>query len=173
MQRRSVELVAGLIVALVFSGGIQAHADQSVPPNAADSYDIFQRMLFGSETPLADFTQTDGWLGGLSVSGFFQNTSGMWIDSSNLTKFGRQAGEHHGANSLATQRELLQLDLNYLLNADNAFFLRFWGVYEPPYPWEAHNIAGATGVFNQSQSQIYNRYDVREAYAKTIAGPLT
>ena len=71
------------------------------------------------------------------------------------------------------ERELLQLDLNYLLDADNRFFLRFWGVYEPPYPWEAGTIAGPTFSFDHSQSQIYNRYDVREAYWKGSAGPFT
>jgi hypothetical protein len=97
----------------------------------------------------------------------------MWANSSALTNFGRQAGEHHGANSLAVERELMQLDANYLLNADNQFFVRFWLVYEPPYPWEAGTIAGPNLVYDKSQSQIYNRYDVRDAYWKSTDGPLT
>ncbi len=97
----------------------------------------------------------------------------MWVNSSALTRFGRQAGEHHGANSLAVEREQLQLDFNYWLNADNQFFVRFSGVYEPPYPWEANTIEGPNLLYNKSQAEIYNRYDVRDAYWKTVLGPLT
>jgi hypothetical protein len=97
----------------------------------------------------------------------------MWADSAGLTKFGRSSGEHHGANSLAVQRNLLQLDVNYWLNGDNSGFLRFWGVYEPPYPWEAHDIQGPTPLFDKSQSDFYNRYDVRDAYWKNTTGDLT
>jgi hypothetical protein len=134
---------------------------------------LAQDVFLGSNEPLIDVDSANEWLRGLSISGFFQDTSGSWVNSSALRNFGRQAGEHHGANSLAIQRELVQLDLNYLLNADNHFFVRFWGVYEPPYPWEAHNISGPTFSFNHSQSEIYNRYDVRDAYWKTTTGPLT
>jgi hypothetical protein len=62
------------------------------------------------------------------------------INSSVLTNFGRRAGEHHGANSLAVERELMQLD-TILFNADTQFFARFWSVYEPPRQWEASNVA--------------------------------
>jgi hypothetical protein len=132
-----------------------------------------KNLLVGSETPLLTFSDSDRWLRGLSVSGFVQNTSGVWIDSSGLRNFGRQSGEHHNGNSLAVERNLVQLDLNYELNPDNRFFLRFWGVYEPPYAWESGTIAGPTGSFDHSQSQIYNRYDVREAYWKAATGPFT
>ena len=134
----------------------------------------FARGVFvGANEPFLDLSRSDDWFGGLSVSGFLQNTSGMWVNSSALTNFGRQAGEHHGANSLAVERELLQLDANYRLNANAQLFVRFWLVYEPPYPWEAHNIAGSNLIYDLSQSQIYNRYDVRDAYWKSTAGPLT
>ncbi len=132
-----------------------------------------QGIFVGSNEPFADVNGSSPWLSGLSLSGFIQNTSGMWVNSSALTNFGRQAGEHHGANSLAVERELMQLDANYLLNADSYFFVRFWLVYEPPYPWEAHNIAGPNLNYDRSQSQIYNRYDVRDAYWKLTTGPLT
>jgi len=130
-------------------------------------------IFVGGNEPILDLSGSNEWFSGLSVSGFLQNTSGMWANSSAVTNFGRQAGEHHGANSLAVERELSQFDTNYLLNSDNQFFVRLWLVYEPPYPWEAHNIAGSNLVYNQSQSQIYNRYDVRDVYWKTTAGPLT
>ncbi len=132
-----------------------------------------QEIFVGSNEPFADVSGSSAWLSGLSLSGFLQNTSGMWVNSSALTNFGRQAGEHHGANSLAVERELMQLDANYLLNADNYFFVRSWLVYEPPYQWEAHNIAGPNLIYDRSQSQIYNRYDVRDAYWKSTTGSLT
>lgn len=127
----------------------------------------------GSSTPFVDFSRSPGWLNGLSVSGFAEVTSGMWVNSSGLTDFGKSAGEHHGANSLAIQRQLLQLDANYELNSGNSWFLRFWAVYEPPYPWEAHNIAGPNLVYDKSQSDFYNRYDIRDAYWRNTTGPIT
>lgn len=130
-------------------------------------------MVLGASTPYLDESHNDGWLRGLSVSGFLQNTTGMWANAAALSRFGRATGEHHGKNALAVERELVQLDVNYVLNAGNQFFLRFWGVYEPPYPWEAGNIAGPALQFDHSQSRIYNRYDVREAYWKSTWGPLT
>src|SRR5690348_14532060 len=130
-------------------------------------------LWLGSSAPLVDVSQSWRWLRGLSVSGYAQTTSGMWANSSSLTAFGRSAGEHHGANSLAVERNLLQLDANYILSGDDSGFLRFWGVYEPPYPWEAHNIAGPALVYDRSQSDIYNRYDIRDAYWKNISGPMT
>src|SRR5262249_17104583 len=115
----------------------------------------------GSSAPFVDVSRSWQWLRGLSLSGYAQTTSGMWVNSPALTEFGRSAGEHHGANSLAVERNLLQLDANYFLDGNNSGFLRFWGVYEPPYPWEAHNIAGPDLVYDKSQSDFYNRYDVR------------
>jgi hypothetical protein len=132
-----------------------------------------ESLWSGSSAPFLDVSRSWPWLRGLSVTGYAQTTSGMWANSSSLTNFGRAAGEHHGANSLAVERNLLQLDANYLLDGNNSSFLRFWGVYEPPYPWEAHNIAGPTLIYDKSQSDFYNRYDVRDAYWKTTTGQLT
>ena len=144
------------------------------PPITTSRFTMLAHEAFlGSNEPIFDVRHEAGWLSGLSVSGLLQNTSGMWVNSTALTSFGRQAGEHHGANSLSVEQELLQLDLNYWLNADNQLFVRFWGVYEPPYPWEAHTIAGPTFQYDHSQSEIYNRYNVRDAYWKTTLGPLT
>ncbi|MBV9182494.1 MAG: hypothetical protein JO356_14380 [Acidobacteria bacterium] len=130
-------------------------------------------LWLGSNAPLVDVSRSWRWLRGLSLTGYLQTTSGMWANSSALTNFGRSAGEHHGANSLAVERNLLQLDFNYFLDGDNSWFLRFWGVYEPPYPWEAHNIAGPDLVYDKSQSDFYNRYDIRDAYWRNTTGPLT
>src|SRR5271155_1876797 len=85
-----------------------------------------EAFFVGSNVPLLDVRNSIGWTSGLSVTGFLQNTSGMWADSSGLTDFGRAAGEHHGANSLSVERNLLQVDVNYFLNGNNTFFLRFW-----------------------------------------------
>jgi hypothetical protein len=161
------------MAAVILAGHI-APAYGQAPDGTSSAYGSFARNIFiGGNEPFADVSGSNDWLSGLSLSGFLQNTSGMWANSAALTNFGRQAGEHHGANSLAAERELMQLDANYLLNAGNQFFVRFWLVYEPPYPWEADNIAGPNLVYDQSQSEIYNRYDVRDAYWKSIYGPLT
>jgi hypothetical protein len=134
----------------------------------------FGRNLFtGAAHPILDLTHSDSPLSGLSISGLLSNTSGMWANSSALRNFGRPAGEHHGSNSLSVERNWIQLDVNYLLNGSNKFFLRFWGVYEPPYPWEANNILSAHQVYDRNQSQFYNQYGVREAFWKNTSGPLT
>jgi hypothetical protein len=162
-----------LLAALILVGNAYTACSQTPSQADSDFARLTHNFLVGSEESLIDVSASNSWLGGLSLSGYLQNTSGMWANSSALTNFGRQAGEHHGANSLAVERELLQLDANYLLNADNQFFVRFWLVYEPPYPWEAGNIAGPNLVYDKSQSEIYNRYDVRDAYWRSTYGPLT
>jgi hypothetical protein len=161
-----------LIGALLFAGAKLSSAQQS---STGKSYfgHAAEDLFFGSNEPVADVSEANEWLRGISLSGLLQTTSGSWVNSSALRNFGRQAGEHHGGNSLAVERELLQLDFNYLLDPDNHFFVRFWGIYEPPYPWEAHNIAGPNLIFDRSQSEIYNRYDVRDAYWESTVGSLT
>jgi hypothetical protein len=162
-----------LLAALILVSNVYPACSQTPSQADSDLARLAHNILVGSEEPLIDESASNSWLGGLSLSGYLQNTSGMWANSSALTNFGRQAGEHHGANSLATERELLQLDANYLLNADNQFFVRFWLVYEPPYPWEAGNIAGPNLAYDKSQSEIYNRYDFRDAYWRATNGLLT
>jgi hypothetical protein len=170
---RLIKLLPALLIAAILGGSDSLSSGQT-PGDTGSAYGRLARNVFaGSSEPLIDLRGSDAWFSGLSVTGFLQNTSGMWANSAALTNFGRQAGEHHGANSLAVERELMQLDTNYLLNADNQFFTRFWLVYEPPYPWEAGNIAGPNLIYDKSQSEIYNRYDVRDAYWKSTAGPLT
>ena len=122
---------------------------------------------------MLDLRKLPDALSGLSVSGFLSNTTGMWANSAALTNFGRQAGEHHGANSLSVERNWIQIDANYVLSGSDRFFVRLWGVYEPPYPWEADNILGPSLSYDHSQSDFYNRYDVRDAFWKDTSGPLT
>lgn len=131
-----------------------------------------ESVLTGSNAPFLDISRSASAIGGLSVSGFLSNTTGMWANSSALRNFGRQAGEHHNGNSLAVERNWIQIDANYVLDGNNKFFLRFWGVYEPPYPWEADDIFGPRGG-SHNQSSFYNRYDVRDAFWKNTTGPLT
>ena len=164
-------LLSSLLAVGMIASPLPAKAQHSAGGAASDS--IAVNLFVGSETPFIDVTNSNEWLRGLSISGFLQNTSGVWVNSSGLRNFGSQSGGHHSGNSLAVERELLQVDVNYLFDSNNRFFLRFWGVYEPPYPWEAGAIAGPTFSFDHSQSQIYNRYDVREAYWKDSAGPFT
>ena len=83
----------------------------------------------------------------------------MWVNSSGIRY-------QKSKNSLAIERSWLQLDLNYILNGDNRFFVRAWGVYEPAYPFEYRG--GMTDM-----SDYYNTYVVRDAYWKNITGPLT
>jgi len=165
-------MLTAIVIGFMFVSVDRSGADE---PGAEPAW--YQRLdesfWLGSSSPFLDLSGSSEWLSGLSLSGYAQTTAAMWANSSALTRFGRAAGEHHGADSLAVQRNLLQLDANYSLNGDNAGFLRFWGVYEPPYQWEAHNIAGPTLVYSNSQSDFYNRYDIRDAYWKNTTGPIT
>jgi hypothetical protein len=137
-------------------------------------YSQFGRSVFtGSNAPFLDVSESSDWLSGLSVSGFISNTTGMWANSSALRNFGRPAGEHHGSNSLSVERNWIQIDTNYVLDGDNKFFLRVWGVYEPPYPWEDHDLEGPDNAYDRSQPDFYNRYDVRDAFWKNTTGPVT
>jgi len=130
-------------------------------------------LLTGGNAPYLDLSQSPSPLGGLSVSGFLNNSTGMWANSSALRSFGRSSGEHHGSNSLAVERNWIQVDTNYVLDGNNRFFLRFWGVYEPSYPWESRDLLGPGGQYDRSAPDFYNRYDVRDAFWKNTTGPLT
>src|ERR1700736_5358003 len=92
--------------------GVAREPNGEPPPHQA----LGESLWAGSNAPFVDLSQSSGWPQGLSVSGYAQTTSGIWANSSSLTNFGRSAGEHHGANSLAVERNLLQLDANYFLN---------------------------------------------------------
>ena len=83
----------------------------------------------------------------------------MWLDSSAIRY-------QKSKNSLAASRSWLQLDINYILNGDNRFFVRGWVVYEPAYRFEYNS--GMTDM-----SDYYNQYNVRDAYWKNVTGPLT
>jgi len=138
--------------------------------------------VIGSNTPLLDFRETPGPLQGLSISGFLNTSNGMWVNSSGIRY-------QYSRNSLAVQRDWLQMDINYVLNGNNRFFIRWWGVYEPPYPFEyagppANGVTGgrpqngvpfacATCSSVNGMSDYYDQYTVRDAYWKGVMGPLT
>ena len=132
-----------------------------------------KNLLTGSNAGFLDLSQSPDRINGLSISGFYSNTTGIWANSSALRSFGRSSGEHHGSNSLSVERNWIQVDTNYLLDGNNKFFLRFWGVYEPSYPWEEHNLLGPDMRYDRSKPDFYNRYDVRDAFWKNTSGPLT
>ena len=100
----------------------------------------------------------------LTLSGFINNSSGVFLDS--------QAIEYNRSkNSLSTERNYIQLDLNDNPTEHDQVFLRFWGVYEPSYPYEVgcSNEFGATVHCN---SDFYNQYGIREFWIKHRLGPL-
>ena len=91
--------------------------------------------------------------------GLHKHLTGMWVDSAGIRY-------QKSKNSLASERNWLQLDINYILNADNRFFIRGWVVYEPAYRFEYQG--GMTDM-----SDYYNQWNVRDAYWKNTTGPLT
>ncbi len=154
--RRVIELLGAVALAFLVIAGLSANAALAQDQGFMG---FFHNAAVGSNTPWADFSETPGPLQGLSVSGFVSNTTGMWVNSSGIRY-------QKSKNSLAIERSWLQLDLNYILNGDNRFFVRAWGVYEPAYPFEYRG--GMTDM-----SDYYNQYVVRDAYWKNITGPLT
>src|ERR1700726_1977573 len=53
-------------------------------------------LLTGSNAAFLDLSETPSPIAGLSVSGFLNNSTGMWANSSALRNFGRSSGAHHG-----------------------------------------------------------------------------
>jgi hypothetical protein len=133
---------------------------------------VFHDAVYGSNMPWLDFSETPGPLQGLSISGFINSNTGMWINSTAIRY-------QRSKNSLAIERNWLQIDINYHLNGNNRFFVRGWVVYEPPYKFE-YEGGGAlppglanTPRFMTDMSDYYNTYVVRDAYWKNTTGPLT
>jgi hypothetical protein len=165
-------LAAAIVAALAGLGAApgSALAQQGGSAQQQASTPWYKSALEGSSAPLINVSENPGLLQGLSVSGFVNNFDGMWIDSA-AVRYQRSK------NSLASERNWLQLDINYILNGDNRFFIRGWVVYEPPYPFEYHGGGASTpprGLpFMNDMSDYYNQYNVRDAYWKSRMGPLT
>ena len=169
-ERRGVSLAVAMLAVLICFG-VHTHPALAQAPGAGlptqpassaqsgGSTPWYTSIFTGSSEPFFDLRESQGLINGLSVSGFISNTTGMWVDSSAIRY-------QKSKNSLATERNWLQADINYVLNGDNRFFIRAWGVYEPAYPFEYD--AGLTDM-----SDYYNQYTVRDAYWKNTTGPLT
>ncbi len=129
------------------------------------------------------------FLKNLHISGFLLNTTGTWIDSSTAAKgFGftpagnvNQFGER-SRNSLAVERNMVQLDVNDDFTENDSMFMRDWFVYEPSYPWEvaclgpgatwSGALAGQPFSAMHCNSDFYNQYGIRELWFKHRQGPL-
>jgi hypothetical protein len=122
----------------------------------------------------------ESWFKDFHVSGFLNETGGMWVNPTTLKQF------TPSRNNLATARTWLQVDENYRLDANNQFFMREWFVYEPPYSFNSANNhvynctnapaepCGNTGNAAMYRlNDFYNQYNVRDAWWKLTAGPLT
>jgi hypothetical protein len=107
-------------------------------------------------------------LGDFHITGFMQNQSGIWVDPTAQRQFWSPGVPH--SNSLATERNWIQIDSNYNIGP-NSFFLRWWGVYEPPYPNESKIAPSGTAT-----ARVYdfsNQYTVRDAWWKLREGRFT
>ena len=162
LMKRYLLLLAAIMAGLLSLGATRGSA-LAKPAGGGGSQTagepFYKSALMGSSAPLIDVSEQPGWLQGLSVSGFINNITGMWVDSSAIRY-------QKSKNSLSAERNWLQLDINYILNGDNRFFVRGWVVYEPSYRFEYK--AGMTDM-----SDYYNQYNVRDAYWKSVNGPLT
>jgi hypothetical protein len=117
------------------------------------------------------------WAQNLHISGLWQSVNGTFIHSSGIEYINPK-------NSLSDARNLFQLDVNDEFTSHDRFFLRFWGVYEPPYPveWRAVNLQrvpistnppppyGPKGkVSAKNYDDFYNQYAPREAWFEHTA----
>jgi hypothetical protein len=109
-------------------------------------------------------------LGDLHITGFAQNQTGIWVNSSNLRGFAAEGIPH--SNSLATQRDWVSVDNNYTLGP-NALFVRWYGVYEPAYDNEDALRNGRRPNTAGPLSDFYNQYTVRDAWWRYKHAPLT
>jgi hypothetical protein len=144
-----------------------------------------EMAISGSPRELIPQTQASeaGILNGLHVSGYGNQTFGMWQNPTALRDF------TPSRNNLGVSRSLLQVDENYRFNENNTFFMREWFVYEPPYSFDSANIKNySLGITPALQGITANRgtpsyghfmndwnnvYSVRDAWWENKQGPLT
>jgi hypothetical protein len=152
---RSPVIAATAFVALL-NWTIASHA-QTTAPAANYSTNASSRTFSESAPSL---------LKNLTVSGFYQETVGTFLDSEAIEY------NKYSKNSLATLRQLLQIDVNDQLSEHDTFFMRDWFVYEPSYPFEddcPQTLGRPPGDCN---SDFYNQYGIRELWLKDTRGPL-
>lgn len=160
---------SGFYASKAFAGDLSV---QNAAPAQASSGSAVDSVL--AQTNTLSQPEKSIW-SDFHLSGFLNETDGMWINPPNLKQY------TSSRNNLATARTWLQLDENFHLGADNDFFMREWFVYEPPYAFNtANNHIGNTLPFganatfsSQANNDFYNQYTVRDAWWKLTAGPLT
>ena len=179
------------ILGMVLTAAMGTAGDLS--PQPADGLNVTN-----SSSKLLPQTQAseESWLSGLHVSGYLNQTFGMWQNPHNTHEW------THSSNALAVSRTLLQVDENYRLNENNTFFAREWFVYEPPYAFNSSNnvnnaainnaflspLCGATGSASSDACKVQresapslghftndfnNNYQVRDFWWENKTGPLT
>ena len=148
------------VVALVLSLMLMARRGWATEPSAQgiDSLNIDNAT---AGLPMQTQVASESWLSGLHVSGFLNQTFGMWQNPTALRDYTTSR------NNLADSRTWLQVDENYQFDQDNSFFMREWFVYEPPYSF---NSANGLGMY---ANEFYNQYTVRDAWWQNKWGPLT
>ncbi len=112
----------------------------------------------------------------LHITGFLQNTSATWVNSSAM-EYNKDRWGKLNRNSLAAERNLLQIDVNDDFTENDSMFLRAWFVYEPNYPWEtgcdnANGFGAGPLAVTHCNADFYNQYGIRELWFKHRAGPL-
>jgi hypothetical protein len=185
-RKLSVTMVAVMILCGLSVTGVSA----GEIVNSADSLSVTGATA--GVLPQAGGTTESSLLSGLHVSGYLQQTFGMYQDPPALRDF------TPSRNNLSTSRTLLQTDFNYELGDANNFFVRSWFVYEPPYSFNSANNGPCTQFFqleskcesnyphgswsadspNHSSyghfmNGYYNNYQVRDAWWENKTGPLT
>ena len=98
----------------------------------------------------------------LHLSGYIQSNYGLFYNTE-----GTKWWPHHHLNSIESLRQLGQLDLNESFGEHLQFFARFWGVYEPGYPFENDAKNG-----DRNLNDFYNEYNFRDLWLKVKEGPL-
>jgi hypothetical protein len=110
----------------------------------------------------------------LHITGYFLNTSATWVNSSAMEYNTYPNTTTLNRNSLAAERQQLQIDVNDDFTENDSMFLRAFFVYEPAYPWETG--CGTASVFGTGKvdcsSDFYNQYGIRELWFKHRWGPL-
>jgi hypothetical protein len=161
---RFVILAGALIFAAILLPR-SARAQQVTTENAVAAAQPLLQTNGGSSMGTGQ-NQDDPWSElrrNLHISGFFQNTTGVFVNTEGTKWF-----LHHDLNSLEAERQLTQIDINESFGEHLQFFMRLWGVYEPAYPFENDARMGAHNL-----SDFYNEYDWRDLWLKNKWGPLT
>lgn len=175
--------VSGLYVSDTLAGDLSAQAAPSLSAQAAPSGQAAADPTASSllaQTNTTSQPAVESPFKDLHLSGFLNQNFGMWLDPPGLKQY------TPSRNDLAVSRTWLQADVNYRLDANNQFFLRTWFVYEPPYSFNSANngiyqcttnptiACGNTSHYAMYRlNDFYNQYNVRDAWWKISAGPLT